>query len=51
MGNDIMVYIEKNRLKELEEASRILDALYAGGVADWEWYYQSLEDAGIGDNE
>jgi len=33
-----------DRIAELEEAERILNALYRGGVDNWEWYSESLED-------
>ena len=32
------------RLTELLHAEKVLNALYAGGVDNWEWYDASLED-------
>ena len=34
----------KARIRELEKSERVLDALYAGGVDNWEWYDDSLEE-------
>lgn len=42
MGEET-VTISLQYLKELEKESRILGALYAGGVDNWEWYEESLE--------
>lgn len=39
--------ISDERYNELIEAENTLNALYAGGVDNWEWYSQSLEDAGL----
>lgn len=36
------INISKARLKELERKERILRALEAGGVDNWEWYEESL---------
>lgn len=36
------VTISKKRHDELLESERILNALYAGGVDNWEWYDESL---------
>jgi len=36
--------ISNERLKELERAEAKLQALDAGGVDNWEWYSQSLEE-------
>ena len=35
------------QLRRLVSDSTILEALYAGGVHSWEWYYDSLRDAGL----
>lgn len=37
-----MVEISQERLDELLESEKILNALYAGGVDNWEWYGESL---------
>lgn len=36
---------------ELVRDSQILNALYAGGVDNWDWYYESLKDAGLVDED
>jgi hypothetical protein len=41
------VTIPKEEYEDLIRSKKILDALYAGGVDNWDWYGQSLEDAGI----
>jgi len=38
------VTISKEYLEELERESRILGALYAAGVDNWEWYDDALAD-------
>jgi hypothetical protein len=38
-----MVEVDKKYLEELERDSKILGALYAGGVDNWEWYGDALE--------
>lgn len=38
------VTIEKEEYEELLRDQRMLDALKAGGVDNWEWYDDSLED-------
>jgi len=38
-----MVKVDKKYLEELERDSKILGALYAGGVDNWEWYGDALE--------
>lgn len=40
--SDETVEVSKKYLEELERESRILDALYAGGVDNWEWYDEAL---------
>lgn len=42
-----MVVISKERYDDLLHAEEVLAALYAGGVDNWEWYSESLEDAGL----
>jgi len=37
-----MVEITAARLKSLEHSERILEALEAGGVDNWEWYSDSI---------
>lgn len=37
-----MVEISQERLDELLKSEKILNALYAGGVDNWEWYGESL---------
>jgi len=41
MTDKITIHIDE--YKELKEAYVILQALYAGGVDNWEWYDASLE--------
>ncbi len=36
--------ISKERLEELEDKEAKLDALEVGGVDNWEWYGESLEE-------
>ena len=38
------VEISEKRLRELERAERKLDALERGGVDNWEWYGEALND-------
>ena len=38
------VLVSKKRLADLEDNSRMLSALEAGGVDNWEWYSESLQD-------
>ena len=42
MDDEHKVIISAQYLKELERDSRILGALYNGGVQDWDWYDESL---------
>lgn len=44
MDTSIKVEISAKELAELLTASRILTALSAGGVDNWEWYGESLKD-------
>lgn len=43
--------LTRKRYKELLINEEILNALYAGGVDNWEWYSDSLRDAGLFDDE
>lgn len=45
------VTISADRLKYLESRDEILSALEAGGVDNWEWYSESLQEAGLLDEE
>ena len=45
------VTISAGRLKYLESRDEILSALEAGGVDNWEWYSESLQEAGLLDDE
>jgi len=45
------ITITKAKYDELLLAQRKLDALEAGGVDNWEWYDDSLKDAGFYDDE
>ena len=38
------VKINAKQLQKLERSQRMLDALLAGGVDNWEWYSESLKD-------
>lgn len=45
------ITIPTSRYKQLLKDSKILAALHAGGVDNWEWYSESLNDAGLYDDE
>lgn len=45
------VTISEARLKYLESRDEILSALECGGVDNWEWYSESLRDAGLLDDD
>lgn len=45
------VTISKAEYARLLEDSKVLAALRAGGVDNWEWYSESLDDAGLFDEE
>ena len=45
------VTISAKRLEYLEHRDAVLSALEAGGVDNWEWYSESLNDAGIPDED
>jgi hypothetical protein len=38
------ITISQKEYEDLLESQKILDALYAGGVDNWEWYDASLEN-------
>ena len=42
-----MITIPEIRYKELLRDSEVLAALHMGGVDNWEWYGDSLRDAGL----
>lgn len=46
-----MVTISVSRLKALLRAEKILEALELGGVDNWEWYEQCLEDLDLDEDE
>ncbi|AMM44669.1 hypothetical protein [Xanthomonas phage f20-Xaj] len=46
-----MVNITVEEYDALVAAKDELDALHAGGVSSWDWYDQSLQDAGFFDQE
>lgn len=41
-NNEETVTISKSEYKDLKQSERILDALYAGGVDNWDWYGEAL---------
>lgn len=44
MVEDKQVLVSEMYLTELEKESRILGALYRGGVDNWDYYDDALED-------
>lgn len=38
------ILVSRNVLERLISDSLILSALEQGGVEDWDWYYQSIDD-------
>lgn len=48
---DETVTISKTEYGALVQDQRILNALYAGGVDNWEWYGESLRDLRDDDEE
>lgn len=42
-----MINITKERYLKLLNAERTLNALYAGGVSNWEWFDDSLPEREI----
>jgi hypothetical protein len=47
MPEEATTTITTARYIELLKSEAVLDALSAGGVHNWEWYDQSLKDAGL----
>lgn len=45
------ITISTDTYNRLIAAQRELNALHAGGVDNWEWYSESLRDAGLFDDE
>lgn len=43
ISNDTFT-ISADRYNELIRSEKILNALYAGGVDNWEWYGEALEN-------
>lgn len=43
--------ISEERYSELLDSEKKLNALEAGGVDNWEWYSESLQQAGYWDDE
>lgn len=41
------IEVDLERYTKLLQSDKILNALYAGGVDNWEWYSESLRDAGV----
>lgn len=46
-----LITISKKHYEELLKSERELNALHAGGVDNWEWYSESLDQAGLFDDE
>lgn len=38
------ITISFDEYEKLKESDKVLDALYAGGVENWEWFEVSLEE-------
>lgn len=45
------ITISTDRYKRLLETERILNALYAGGVDNWEWYDEAMDSVEFDDDE
>jgi hypothetical protein len=45
------VTITKKEYSDLLKSQKKLEALESGGVDNWEWYDQSLQDAGFYDED
>lgn len=45
------ICIPLSEYEELISDQRILTALYDGGVNNWDWYGESLRDAGLLDDD
>lgn len=50
MAEESEALISMERYKELLAAERKLLCLEAGGVDNWEWYSESLQDCGYWDD-
>ena len=48
-STDDTVTISKKEYEDLLHDSKVLGALYAGGVDNWEWYEESLSELGEDD--
>lgn len=48
---DETISIPFHRYNELIEYEKELNALWAGGVDNWEWYHESLKQAGLINDE
>lgn len=48
---DLILHKLEELSKEVQARLNKLNALEAGGVDNWEWYEQSLEDAGLLDED
>lgn len=51
MQTDETVTISKKVYEALLRSKLELDALHSGGVDNWEWYHESLKDAGLLDDD
>lgn len=51
MPTEEMITITKKEYDSLLRADAELSALHAGGVDNWEWYHESLKDAGFFDDD
>lgn len=45
-----LVTLTREEYQSLIDDSKVLNALYAGGVQNWEWFEASMEDMNEGDN-
>ena len=45
------ITITKKCYNNLQRDSRVLKALYAGGVDNWEWYEASLENCNMEESD
>lgn len=46
-----LVLVGKKELAQLKADSKTLRLLHAGGVDNWEWYYESLHPDGVTDDD
>lgn len=51
MDTEPTVTITLKQYNEMLRQLRILEALEDGGVDNWEWYHESLRDAGLFDDD